>query len=202
LNGYELGSRSLAGKNFYVDIAGFYNHYGDLFSEDLIAPPAVQTNPPPTHIQYPAQFGNGLVASTTGVEAVPEWHPTSWWRLGGSYSFLDMHVKKGTDSLDIGSAPVVQRSSPEHQALLKNGFDLPGSVSADIQVRFVSALTGIQVPSYWTGNAAARWTVNHHILLTAVGQNLFQPHHVEFVYDPGPAVGIRRGFYGQITLSK
>jgi hypothetical protein len=35
-----------------------------------------------------------------------------------------------------------------------------------------------------------------------VGQNLFQPHHVEFSYDPGPLVGIRRGFYGQVTFTK
>jgi len=202
LNGYELGYRGLEGRQFYVDIAGFYNHYGDLFSEDLIAAPYVATNPPPTHIFYPAQFGNGLVASTTGVEVAPEWRPTPWWRLGGSYSFLDMHVERGTNSKDIGSAPTVQGSSPQHQALIQNGFDLPKSVSTDIQVRYVSALPGIRVPSYWTGGATVQWAATRHIRFTAVGRNLLQPHHVEFVYDPGPPVGIRRGFYGEITFSK
>ena len=38
--------------------------------------------------------------------------------------------------------------------------------------------------------------------LTAAGENLFQPHHVEVNYDPGPLVGIRRGFYALITLTK
>ena len=202
LNGYELGYRGLEGRQFYVDIASFYNHYGDLFSEDLVAAPYVEKNPAPTHILYPAQFGNGLVATTTGGEIAPEWRPMPWWRLGGSYSFLEMHVKKGTNSLDIGSAPGVQGTSPVHQALFQNGFDLPKAVSADVQVRYVSALPGIAVHSYWTGDATVRWAATHHIHLTAVGQNLFQPHHVEFVYDPGPPVGIRRGFYGEVTFSK
>ena len=202
LNGYELGYRGLEAPSFYLDIAGFYNHYGDLFSEDLLGPAVVETSPPPTHALISAQFGNGLVASTTGVEVAPEWRPEPWWRLRGSYSFLDMHVEKGAHSMDIGSAPIVQGSSPQHQALIQNGFDLPKSVSTDIQVRYVSALPGIHVPSYWTGDATVNWAATHHIQLTAVGQNLFQPNHVESDYDPGPAVGIRRGFYGEITFNK
>jgi hypothetical protein len=53
------------------------------------------------------------------------------------------------------------------------------------------------VSSHWTGNPTLQWAASDHIRLTAVGQNLFQPHHVKFVYDPGPPVGIRRSFYGQ-----
>jgi iron complex outermembrane receptor protein len=200
LNGYELGYRRLAGRNFYVDIASFYNHYGDLFSEDLVAGPFVQTNPAPTHLQIDAQFGNGLVASTTGGEIAPEWRPEPWWRLRASYSFLDMHVKKGTNSRDIGSAPTVQGSSPQNQVLIQNGFDLPKSVNTDFQVRYVSTLPGIHVSSYWTGDATVQWAAPGHIRLKAVGQNLFQSHHVEFNYDPGPPVGIRRGFYGEIAF--
>ena len=183
MNGYELGYRGLEGRQFYVDIAGFYNHYGDLFSEDLVSISPSQSNPPPTHEFISAQFGNGLIASTTGMEVAPEWRPTPWWRLSGSYSFLDMHVEKGTNSKDIGSAPTVQGSSPEHQALFKSGFDLPRSVSTDVQVRYVSALPGLTVPKYWTGDVTAHWAATPHIGLTAVGQNLFQPHHVEFSYN-------------------
>ena len=107
--------------------------------------------------------------------AQPEWQsrPMPWWRLDGSYSFLDMHVKKGTDSIDIGSAPGVLGSSPVPQALLRNRFDLPKSVSTDINVRYVSALPGIQVPSYWTGDAAVQWAAARHVGSKAVGQNFF-----------------------------
>lgn len=202
MDGYELGYRRLAGPNFYLDIAGFYNHYRELFSEELIGPPILESNPAPTHLLLPLEFGNGLLASTTGVEASPEWRPKPWWRLRASYSFLDMHVKKAANSKDIGSAQVVQGSSPENQARFQNGFDLPESFSVDVQVRYVSALTAIKVPSYWTGDATLNWEANRHLRLALVGQNLFQPHHVEFVYDPGAPAGIRRGFYGQVTWSK
>ena len=202
MNGYELGYRTLAGPKLYIDLASFYNHYGDAFSEDLVSPPYVETSPAPTHILIPAEFGNGLVASTTGGEVAPQWRPVAWWRLSGSYSFLEMHVKKGTNSRDIGSAPVVQGSSPEHQALIQNGFDLPRAVSLDTEVRYVSRLPGISVPSYWTGNANVEWAATHHLRLSVSGRNLFQPHHVEFSYDPGPPVGIRRSVYGQISWTK
>ena len=43
LNGYELGYRRLLGKKLYVDVAGFYNHYHDLFSEDITGQPFVET---------------------------------------------------------------------------------------------------------------------------------------------------------------
>jgi len=202
LNGYELGYRSLLGPKFYFDISSFYNHYGDLFSEDLLGPAYIEPDPPPTHVLIPAQFGNGLVASTTGVEVAPEWRPVPWWHMGGSFSFLDMHVKRATNSKDIGSAPIVQGSSPADQALLQSGFDLPQSVSAGLQARYVSALPGIQIPSYWTGDATAQWTAGHHVRFKAAGQNLLQPHHAEFSYDPGSPAGIRRGFYGEITFLK
>lgn len=202
LNGYEIGYRTLAGSKFYVDIATFYNHYGDLFSEDLLGPPYVENNPAPTHILIPVQFGNDLVASTNGGEVAPQWRPTKWWRIGGSYTLLVMHVKKGTNSKDIGSAATVQGSSPKHQALIQNGIEFPKSVNLDTQVRYVGALPGIKVPSYWTGDATVRWSATRHVHLEVAGQNLFQPHHVEFIYDPGPPVGIRRSIYGEITFSK
>ncbi|HEX3663204.1 MAG TPA: TonB-dependent receptor [Acidobacteriaceae bacterium] len=202
MNGYELGYRTLVGSKLYLDVASFYNHYGDAFSEDLVGPFAVETNPAPTHLLLPAQFGNGLVASTTGGEVAPDWRPLPWWRLSGSYTFLEMHVKKGTNSKDIGSAPTVQGSSPEHQALIRTDFDLPKSVSTDLQIRYASALPGIHVASYWTGNATVEWGLSHHVRFTASGRNLLQPHHVEFSYDPGPPVGIRRSIYGQITFTK
>lgn len=202
VNGIEAGYRVGAGPKFYLDLTSFYNHYGDAFSEDLVRAPYIETNPAPTHVLIPAQFGNGLVATTTGGEIAPEWRPTAWWRTGGWYSLLEMHVKKGTNSKDIGSAPIEQGSSPEHQALIENNFDLPRSVNIDTYVRYVSALPGLQVSSYWTGDATIHWAATRHIELTVAGRNLLQPHHVEFSYDPGPPVGIRRSVYGEITFNK
>ena len=83
LNGSEIGYRRLIGKKVYVDIASFYNHYHDLFSEDITGSPFIETNPPPTHILLPAQFRNDLLGNTKGVEIAPEWQATKFLALAG-----------------------------------------------------------------------------------------------------------------------
>ena len=60
MNGYELGYRRFVSKKIYVDLTGFYNHYHDLFSEDLIGQTYLESDPEPVHFLLPAHFGNGL----------------------------------------------------------------------------------------------------------------------------------------------
>jgi iron complex outermembrane receptor protein len=199
LDGYELGYRRLVGRDVYFDFAGFYNQYRDLFSEDLTGPAYVENTPTPPHLLLPAEFGNGLEGSTTGGEIAPEWRPTSFWRLRGSYSFLRMALKKGPNSLDVGSAPGIVGSSPQHQALLQSSFVLPKRVTFDFDYRFVSRLPSLAVPAYSTADARIAWTLGGHLELSAVGENLFQPQHIEFASDPGPNVGIKRSFYGKLV---
>lgn len=201
LNGYELGYRGTLGTTFYLDVAGFYNHYSDLFSEDLVQGLHIEATPSPSHYLISAQFGNGLLANTGGFEIAPEWRPRPWLHLGGWYSFLDMQVKKRTNSNDIGTSKIVEGSSPTHQAVLRSAFDLPASVNVNLESRYVSSLPGIKVPSYWTGDATVEWKASRHLRFTASGRNLLQPHHVEFSYDPGTPVGIRRSFYGEVTFT-
>ncbi len=199
LNGYELGYRRLLGKNIYMDLSSFYNQYYDLFSEEITGAPLVENDPAPTHILLPAQFRNGLVGSTAGGEIAPEWRPTSFWRLRGSYSFLQMVLKKSPGSLDVGSGPMIAGSSPEHQVLIQSSFDLPKRFTADISYRFVSALPGLAVPSYSTGNARLAWSFGRHWEVSVVGDNLLQPHHLEFPSDPGPSVEIKRSGYAKLV---
>ena len=199
LRGYELGYRRLVGHNLYLDIAGFFNQYGDLFSEDVTGPPFVENIPAPTHILLPAQFGNDLKATTEGGEIVAEWRPLGFWRLRGSYSFLEMHIQKVPGSLDLGSGPVTQGSSPQHEVLAQSSFNLPRAVTADLQVRYVSSLPGLNIPAYTTGDATLGWGITKQVQLSVVGQNLFQPHHYEFSYDPRGPVGIERSIFGRVT---
>src|SRR5579871_1728573 len=199
LNGYELGYRTLLGSRLSVDVASFYNHYSDLFSEDITGAPYIESDPAPIHHLLPAEFGNGLLGTTTGAEIAPEWHLTNFWRLRGSYSFLEMHIKKSPNSLDVGTAPGIQGSSPQHQISVQSGFDLGRGIYADLIYRYESALPGQGVRAYSTGDISLGWKVNEHLRLSAVGQNLLQPHHPEFGGDPGPLVQIKRSAYGQIT---
>ncbi len=199
VNGYEVGYRRLFAQQVYVDVAAFYNHYSDLFSEDLLGAPFVENTPPPTHLLLPAEFGNGLVGTTRGIEIAPEWRPTSFWRLRASYSFLQMRIKKSPGSLDIGSSTFIEGSSPRHQANIQSGFDIGKAFTLDLAYRYVSALGALKIPSYSTADVRFAWKLNQEFEVSIVGQNLLQPRHYEFASDPGPSVGIKRTIYGQLA---
>ena len=191
-------------KTFFIDVAGFYDHYRDLFSEDLTGAPFLESTPAPAHLLLPAEFGNGLFGQTKGVEVAPEWRPLNSWRLRGSYSFLRMNLEKSHNSQDVGSAPGIMGSSPEHQLSIQSSFDLPKSVSLDIDYRYVSALPGQMVAAYSTADARAARRLPHGLELAIVGRNLLQPFHSEFGTDPGvpsgvTLVGIKRSAYFKLT---
>ncbi|HEY7335206.1 MAG TPA: TonB-dependent receptor [Bryobacteraceae bacterium] len=202
LNGYEAGYRTLIAQNLYVDFTAFYNRYHDLFSEDLAGPLSIQTtlpfpeaSPPPTYVLISAQFRNDLFGTTKGVEIAPEWRPTAFWRLRASYSFLNMNLHKAPGTFDIGSIPGIVGASPRHEAGVDSSFDISKRLQADLIYRYVSALPAQGVPAYSTGDARIAWRFGSHFEISAVGQNLLQPFHVEYISDPGGPVAIRRSAY-------
>jgi iron complex outermembrane recepter protein len=199
LNGYELGYRRVLGQKLYVDVTAFYNHYHDLFSEDVIGTYYLETYPQPPHLLLPAQFGNGLLGYTKGVEIAPEWRPANFWRLRGSYSFLHMNIGRSPNSQDIGTAPYIVGSSPQHQATVQSAFDFTKRLQLDLSYRFVSALPAQGVPAYSTGDARFGWRLSPRVDVSFIGENLFQPRHVEYGGDPGPLVGIKRSVYAKVT---
>ena len=202
LNGYQLGYRRVLGKTFFVDLTGFYNHYHDLFSEDFQGAIFLESTPAPAHLLLPAQFRNGLLGYTKGVEIAPEWRPTANWRLRGSYSFLHMNVGKAPGSGDVGSAPSIVGSSPQHEATVQSAFDLTKKLQLDLTYRYVSALPALGVPSYSTGDARVGWRFNNHVDVSVIGRNLFQPFHTEDGGDPGPLIGIKRSVFAKLTWTR
>lgn len=203
MNGYELGYRRLLGAKFYIDVAGFYNHYHDLFDEEFAGPIDLETTPAPPHLLLPARFGNGLMGYTKGVEIAPEWSPTRFWRLRGSYSFLHMNIGRAPDSGDVGSFPQINGSSPRHEASVQSDFDLSKTLQLNLGYRYVSALSALGVAGYSTGNARLAWRFTPGMEIAVVGENLLQPYHFEYGGEPGsPLVGIKRSAYARITWGK
>jgi len=201
LNGYELGYRRLLGRKIYLDIATFYNHYHDLFDEEIAGPIAPEATPAPAHLLLPAQFRNGLRGATEGGEIAPEWRPTTFWRLRGSYSYLHMNLGKAPGSGDIGTAPTIEGSSPGHEVTAQSSIDIKKSFQFDLAYRFISALPGQLVPSYSTGDARLAWR-RGQVELSLVGRNLLQPSHFESGGDPGPLVAIKRSVYAKIAWTR
>jgi len=198
LIGYEAGYRSLVKPKFYLDLAAFYNNYDQLLSVEPGVPFA-ETSPPPPHVVVPVLFRNGLLGDTTGFEIAPNWTPTHWWRLRGSYSYLHIDLSNKTGSLDSSTINSTQGSSPHHQVVVQSSLDLPKKLGFDQTFRYVSALPAQLVPAYATADVGISWRVTRSLNLSVVGQNLFQPHHAESRGDPGSLVGIQRSVYVKIT---
>jgi iron complex outermembrane receptor protein len=198
LNGYETGYRRLVSKRLFVDLTGFYNHYHDLFSEDIIGAPYLESDPAPVHYLLPAQFANGLYGYTKGLEIAPEWRPKDFWRLRGSYSYLHMNLGKSPHSEDVGTAGPTAGSSPHHEATVQSAFDLK-KLQLDLTYRYVSALPGQMVPSYSTGDVRVAWKFNRQLEFSVAGRNLLQPSHYEYGGDPLGLVGIKRSVYAKLT---
>ena len=199
MNGTELGYRQLVGAKVLFGIATFYNHYHDLFDEEFTGSTFLESTPAPVHYLLPAQFGNGLLGTTKGFEVAPEYRPTAFWRLRGSYSYLMMNVTKAPNSADVGSYRGVNGASPRHQAVLQSEFDLSKNASLDLTYRYVSALVSQNVAGYSTGDAHLGWRFRQHMEIAFIGRNLLQPSHAEFAGDPGPLVGIKREVYAKLT---
>lgn len=210
LAGYEAGYRTLLSRSFAFDVAAFYNRYNHLSSlEQGVL--SLEASPPPLHAIFPVVFGNGLKGTTHGFEIAPDWKPTPWWRLEGSYSYLQMHLKTRQGSMDTTSVNSATGSSPRHQVVAESFFDLPRNVDFSLALRYVSALpaqgsptsTGsMRVQGYETADARLAWRPGRRVEFSVTGQNLTQPHHFEFGGDPGPLIGIRRAIYGALVFRR
>ena len=207
LTAFELGYRAQATDRFSFDIATFYNVYDDLIvltPQDLVLIPGGAV--------VPLRQGNNMKGETYGVEVSAIWQVTDWWRLHGSYSFLQMelHAKTGgQNAVQIGAlngqAYVIEHSSPQNQAYVRSSFDLPGHVELDLIGRYVDSLAGFTpgIKSYIACDARLAWKPRENLEIAIVGQNLLDAQHPENGTNPQvrtPLVEIRRGVFAEVTL--
>ncbi len=198
---YELGYRQLIIPSFAVDLATFYNNHDHLQSLEP-GTPYSQTTDGETYTVYPFVNRNGLQGTTKGFELAPSWKPTAWWRMQGSYSYLDMDLRTRPGSTDVTSVTNEDGSSPRHMLGFQSFLDLPGHIEFSQMFRSVSILAAQLTPGYETADARFSWQPIRHLELAITGQNLMQPHHPEYSGNPGPLVGIKRSVIATITWRK
>ena len=201
LLGTEVGYRQLAGRNFYLDLALFRNDYNDLYGYGP-GTEYVETTPAPAHIILQEPLANALKGDTSGGEIAPDWKPSEWLEVKGSYSYLHLHVHDKAGFTDTSNTVSDNGSSPHHQAMVQVLFNIPGGFEFDPTYRYVSSLPAQQVAAYSTGDARLGWHSSNGWAMSVVGQNLFQPHHAEFGSDVDTIVGIKRDVYAQITWTR
>jgi iron complex outermembrane receptor protein len=198
LLGYEVGYRRLITPRLYVDVSLFHNNYNNLTSFGNFTL-SVETNPGPAHLLLTIPWTNGILGNTNGGEISPDWKVSHWLELKASYSYVSLDLKNMPGNTDAGTLGLDQGSSPRHQVVVQSLFNLPKRFEFDPTYRYVSALPAQSVKSYSTMDLRFGWRFAGNVEASVVGQNLFQPNHMEFGFSPGPMVGVRRSVYGQIT---
>jgi iron complex outermembrane receptor protein len=200
---YEAGYRFQPKKWLSVDAAAFYNVYDRLRSIEAVSPGEIETSPPSPHILVPLVAGNELFGETYGVELAVTAQATDWWRLYGSYTYLQMQLHTRHGSTDTTSE-AAEGQSPHHQFSIRSSMDLPGHFEVDCGLRYVDPLPALDVPSYFTLDARLAWRPNRRWEISVVGQNLWDNRHPESA--PSAFIGtqsteVERAIYGKIAFN-
>jgi iron complex outermembrane receptor protein len=90
----------------------------------------------------------------------------------------------------------LQGDTPQHKVVVQSLLVLPRGFDLDLTYRYVSAIPDQGVDAYSTGDARLAKRIARSIELSAVGQNLFQPHHPEY-----GLVGVRRSAFLRLEWS-
>ena len=199
---YEAGYRVQASESFAIDVAAFINDYDNISSFSRLEPGLKIGQIP--HINLPFTFTNHTTALAIGIEVSADLRINEAWRLKGTYSFLDVDIDEGGDSLTGGDLNEESNGdAPQHSASLRSLLNLPGGFELDLTGRYVDRISALDIDSYLELDARIGWKVNQNLELSIVGTNLLDEQHQEFTSGLPLAISteIERSIYGKLTLT-
>jgi len=196
---YEFGYRVQATSSFSLDGAAFYNKYSNLRTAEP-GTPFLEADSTSADIVVPFVAANKMSGGTYGVELFADWRIVPKWRLMGSYSYLEMNIRKNSDSMDP-TPDNPNGASPRHQFYVRSSIDLPKKWELDSTLRFVDKLPALNIGRYYSFDARLGWRPIAGIELSAVGQNLLNSQHLEYLPDfiNTTPTKVARTFRGTIT---
>ncbi len=173
---YELGYRIRPSRKLECDAALFYNEYEDLIAiGDLQGWQTVDG----VEINQGGQ-ANSMSGSSWGGELSFTYDATLWWRLKGSYSYLNLSITDPFTSYN-NDALVVAGSSPRNQATLLSYMTF-GRLHVNGWLRYVDELntsTQTTVDSYVNMNLFCSYQLTNDIELGLTGENIFHDGQIE-----------------------
>lgn len=173
----EVGYRLAIGSSASIDATGFAGRYDDLRTVEP-NPPIVRFIPSP-RVEVNAMFGNGLKATTRGLEIAAHWAPVPAWRLDASYSRFHLTPDLSPASGDPAAA-LEDRSAPRGQWQVRSGFSVGTRGTLDLAAFHVGPLELLQVDSSTRADVYAEWKFTSGLSLVAIGQNLLNRAHFEY----------------------
>ena len=181
LAAYELGYRGLLTDEVSLDLALFYNRYGDV---ETIEPAGMPYLSPRGTLIVPASYANLRDAETWGVETALTFAFSRSVRLRASHSFFEMHIYTDPASQNIGDT-VAEGIDPDNQVKAQLSVDLPHNIEWDVQMAYVSALPFIDLDRYVRFDSRLATRLRPDLTLSLVMQNLLDDGHYEFSTNSG-----------------
>ncbi|MBN2011605.1 TonB-dependent receptor [candidate division KSB1 bacterium] len=186
LHAYDLGYRYYSNENYFIDVAGFYYQYDQLRSYEFGAPRLEtimgQQYPMLPYMQYNDEYG-----TVYGIELGMDCELNDDWRFHGAYSQLKMDLKVHPPSTYPGSEGH-EGETPERQYTFFTTWDISKRQDVSVIFRYVDAVPGLKIDSYFVTDLNYRVRINDHVELNLVAQNLGYPHHAEFREGPIPFI--------------
>jgi iron complex outermembrane receptor protein len=198
--GFETGYRTRLAEPAYLDIALFHTRHQGLGSFGLGSVTIEQT-PLPVHAIVNVLYVNGVSGTSDGFELSPDWQPTAWWKLRGSYSYVRFDLANPPGSIDVNAVNRYAGSSPHHQVRFESHANIAGGGEFDAAFRSVSALSAQKIRAYRTVDARVGWALSRRSELSVAGQNLLTPSHAEFGQNQGQPIGIARTIYVSVRFN-
>ena len=192
---YELGYRAQTNDKFSWDISLFFNQYESLMGFDLNN---VDPVGPYTFFNYGIR-NNGR-GEAYGFEWTANWQATKTWRLAGSYSFLVTNIQYFGEFATPVSGDIP--TDPRNQIRLQSYWNFAPHWQFDAYYRYVDRLAANNTPSYMTMDLRLGYRPNKNLDVSIIGQNLFCPHHLEFMSNSvygEPTYEINRAVYARLT---
>jgi iron complex outermembrane receptor protein len=200
---YEAGYRAAPTDYFSWDIAGYINDYTKLigFGQPDFANPIILPPPPNLVILFPVELVNNTRAQAYGVELTATWQITDIWQLTGSYSVFEVFAQSSEPPIVGITVPVIEGGTPHNQVYLRSSWDWANNVHFDLIGRYVDRISAFDIPKYFEMDAVLSWHATRNLDVSLVGQNLLQPHHLEYEdWQTGlQSTEVVRGVYGMMT---
>ena len=171
LTAYEMGYRAQPSDDFSWDLAVFYNHYDNLFTNIPAGPPFF--DPGLGAVIIPITFANALSANTYGAELASTYQVNCRWELTGSYTlfYADFDGTTGSANQDL---------SPHNRMFLRSSWDLHDDWEFDLIGRYVDNIPELGISSYLTMDVRLAWRPYKNFEWAVVGRNLLDSPHAEF----------------------
>ncbi len=199
LRDYEVGYRAQLTGSLSLDVAMFLNVYRHLQTSEPGTPYFV-SGPGLERVVFPLVFDNKAHARNHGAEVSANWNVNRRWRITSGYSVIHMNIDPDPSSHDP-NAEVLEGETPKHMFQVRSLFTMKRNVDFDSALYYVNHLPDGAIPSYARLDTRLAWRIGESLELSAVGQNLLRPRHLEFNETNGLFLGtqVERSVFGRVT---